>query len=561
MTKKRSYIPAISMMIAGSVLLSACSSLQNNSTNKEDKTVQSETSLGYTAEMDKDSIMSIEITADQEDWNNMLENAADKEYIPADVTINGTTIKNVGIKPKGNSSLNSIANDEDTDRYSFKIKFDEFVDGQTYKGLDKLALNNNYSDPTSMKEYLSYDILNYIDVATPLYSYADISVNGESFGFYLALEVLDASYLERTADGAGELYKPESMKMNNDKEITDQLKTENTGETKAQESDENNGSGAPNGNNPPNGSGGAPGGQNGPQGRGMESDDAVGLIYTDNEESSYSSIFDNSETKTDSEDHKRVITAIKNLNEGTDLETYVDVDEVLRYLAAHTAVVNLDSYSSNMGHNYYLYENNGKISMLPWDYNMAFGGFHVDSADSVVNFPIDTPVSGVSMEDRPMISKLLEQPEYLEKYHQYLQQIIDEYFAEGKFQQKVDQINSLISEHVKNDPSAFYTYEEYEAAVAELKKLGELRGQSMQGQLDKSIPSTTEGQSADTSKLIDASSIDMSVLGDSGPGNGRPGNGVPGNGRPEMGAPGGRGPGKKSGGTDQNPTAESQETQ
>jgi len=513
MAKKRSYFPAITIILAGTILLSACSSQQKSSTNEEDNTVQSEESLGYTSEIDKNSIMSIEITASQDDWSNMLEHASDKEYIPADVTINGTTIKNVGIKPKGNSSLKSIVSDENSDRYSFKIKFDEYVDGQTYKGLDKLVLNNNYSDPTSMKEYLSYDILNYIDVATPLYSYADISINGESWGFYLALEAVDESYLERTTGGEGDLYKPDSMEDNNNKEGKQQQRTASPGEANG-----------------------------GPKGGGMESDDAVGLIYTDDEESSYASIFDNSETKTDSEDHKRVITAIKNLNEGTDLETYVDVDEVLRYLAAHTAVVNLDSYSSNMGHNYYLYENNGQISMLPWDYNMSFGGFHVNSASSAVNFPIDTPVSGVSMEDRPMISKLLEQPEYLEKYHQYLQQIIDEYFAEGKFEQKVDQINAMISEHVKNDPSAFYTYEEYEAAVAEFKKLGELRGQSMQGQLDKSIPSTTEGQSADSSKLIDSSSIDMSILGDSGPENGGPGNGGPGNGGPGNGGPGNGGP-------------------
>lgn len=120
------------------------------------------------------------------------------------------------------------------------------------------------------------------------------------------------------------------------------------------------------------------------------------------------------------------------------------------------------------------------------------------------------------MEDRPLISKLLEVPEYLEKYHQYLQEIIDGYFADGKFEQKIDELNTLISGHIQNDPSAFYTYEEYQAAIAGLKELGALRAQSVQGQLDSSIPSTTDGQKAEPDKLIDASSIDMSTLGGGG---------------------------------------------
>ncbi len=48
----------------------------------------------------------------------------------------------------------------------------------------------------------------------------------------------------------------------------------------------------------------------------------------------------------------------------------LDVYEVLRYFAANTFLVNLDSYVSNMNHNYYLYEKDGIVSILPWDYNL-----------------------------------------------------------------------------------------------------------------------------------------------------------------------------------------------
>ncbi len=497
------------------------------------------TTVDYADEFNKTEIMSVSISVDPTKWQEMLDNAQAEEYISADITINGETITNVGIRPKGNSSLSSIAQDEETDRYSFKVKFDEFVDGQTWQGLDKLVLNNNYSDSTSMKEYLSYDIMNYIGVDSSLYSYADISVNDETWGLYLALEDVDSGFLDRTKDGEGELYKPES----------DQMKI--GGEEMGGERPE----GIPTEGERPEGMPTAPtegerpemptttettdsetsattnteGGQMQPptedgqmrQGGGMGMNGAangVSLVYTDDEITSYSAIFDNAETKTTEEDNKRVIEALKNLNEGTDLETYVDVDQVLRYLAAHTVVVNLDSYSSNMAHNYYLYENDGQISMIPWDYNMAFGGFMSSDASSVVNFPIDTPVSGVELEERPMIAKLLEVEEYKEKYHEYIQEIIDGYFAEGQFEETVDSVDALISSYVENDPTSFVTYEEYQKAVVELKELGTLRAESIQGQLDGTVPSTTETQEAEKDKLIDASTVDMTLLGDSGMG-------------------------------------------
>ncbi|MHA7965894.1 CotH kinase family protein [Paenibacillus sp. CAU 1782] len=505
------------------------------------------TSLGYADEIDKTEMMTFEISVDETEWQAMLDNAAAEEYIPADIKINGTTIKNVGIRPKGNSSLSSIVRDDTTDRYSFKIKFDEYVDGQTWLGLDKIVLNNNFSDATSLKEYLSYDIMTYIGVDAPLFAFADISLNGETWGFYLAVEDLDSGYLERVYNDEGELYKPESD-MDAGGMGGGQMPGGENGEPPMPGDASGNQSmpDAANGDRPmPDGGNKedlAPADAGGDQtmpvqqnrnGRGMRgmADNGVSLQYTDDEIDSYSAIFDNSKTKTDEADQQRVIEALKNLSEGNELETYVDVDAVLRYFAAHTVVVNLDSYVSNMGHNYYLYENDGQISILPWDYNLAFGGFQSGSASDVVNFPIDTPVSGINLEDRPLLAKLLEVPEYLETYHQYLQEIVDGYFANGKFEQTVNNLSSMISEYVKNDPSAFYSYDEFSAGIEELKKLGALRAESIQGQLDGTIPSTTEGQQTDSSALVDSSSVNLQSLGSQGGGgerNGMGGQGGPG---------------------------------
>lgn len=77
--------------------------------------------------LDKESVMDVNIKISDENWNWLIENAQQEEYRNADITINGETFYNVGIRPKGNSTLTTVANDDTTDRFSFKVKFDEYV--------------------------------------------------------------------------------------------------------------------------------------------------------------------------------------------------------------------------------------------------------------------------------------------------------------------------------------------------------------------------------------------------------------------------------------------------
>ncbi|WP_310604019.1 CotH kinase family protein [Anaerosporobacter sp.] len=523
---------------------------------------------------DHDTIMTVDIQVDEDSWNEMLDNASAEEYISCTVVINGEAFANVGIRPKGNTSLTQIVADDTTDRYSFKIEFDHYDKNLNCYGLDKLVLNNVMSDSTYMKEYLSYDILNYAGVVTPLYNYASITLNGEDWGFYIALEAMEESFAMRNYGSSyGQLYKPETMgvggdeaggmdidmsdfkanfeeRMNemnvsgqtstgqadNSTEQGDVLSGQNVAKTEQGDASSTQNATTQDASTSQNNSteqttmpdfsdmkqgfeGGGMGG-----GFGSSSSSAT-LEYIDDEIDSYSTIFDASVFDTDESDYERVITAIKNLNEGTDLETYVDVDAVLRYIAANTVIVNLDSYFSSMQHNYYLYEEDGQITMLPWDYNLSFAGFQSGTATSAINFPIDTPVSGIELEDRPIIAKLFENEEYLAQYHQILQEIVTGYFDSGLYLSTINTIDAQISSYVKSDVSAFYTYDEYETGVENLIQFGLLRAKSIQGQLNGTIPSTTAGQEADSTTLIDGSSVNLTAMGTQGGGNGGGGGG------------------------------------
>lgn len=256
----------------------------------------------------------------------------------------------------------------------------------------------------------------------------------------------------------------------------------------------------------------AMGGQGG-QGGGMGSDD-VKLLYTDDDYDSYSNIFDNAKTDITDADKDRLIQSLKTLNEGENIASVVDVEEVLRYFVVHNFVCNFDSYTGSMIHNYYLYEENGVLSMIPWDYNLAFGGFQGGSdATSMVNYPIDSPVSGGSMDDRPMIAWIFNDETYTQQYHDLFAQFLTEYFDSGTFAAEFDRVVELISPYVEKDPTKFCTYEEFQTGVATLKEFCQLRAESVQGQLDGTIPATSDGQQADSSALVDASHLNISDMG------------------------------------------------
>ena len=514
---------AVSIMMTVAVII--CIGVTALSQKAVEVLGQSGITMQYPSELfDTDEIIRINIQMKEEEWEDMLANASAEEYYACDIVINGREIYHVGIRPKGNTSLSAIAMNPETDRFSLKLEFDHYVDGQDCFGLDKLILNNNYADATNMKEAVVYDMYQYLGADASLYNYAEISVNGEYWGIYLALEAVEDSFLLRNfGTGNGKLYKPDGQEQ----------ASGGHGPSFGNQAPGDLGDIREDGKRPE-GEGFAPerepgfleGKEDGPSSirddrpPGMEGmgkggpfmgGNGADLNYTDDDPDSYSAIWEGEVTDTGKKDHRRVVTALKKIDEGTDLEEYLDIDNVLRYMAVHTFSVNMDSLSGSMAHNYYLYEYNGKLNILPWDYNLSFGGMGMGAADGasgMINDAIDTPFHGTEFFDA-----LLEDEEYLAKYHEYLRQLTEGYVFGGKFEETYGRIRNQIDALVKTDPTALYSYEEYEAGADMLYSTVMLRAESIQGQLDGAIPSTDEGQKEDNAYLVDASAIDIDAMG------------------------------------------------
>lgn len=510
----------INVAVAILMILSLC--LSSVLLLHSDKTISATKEPEYLSSIfNKDSIIDINIEIDETEWQNMLDNAIEETYTSANIIVNGDTYNNVAIRPKGNSSLSQIYRDDSTDRYSFKIKFDKYVDGQTLDGLSKLVLNNVMSDATYMKEYLSYDLLSTMGIATPAYAFANITVNGEPWGLYLAVEPIEEEFIERYYGSlTGNLYKPESDSVAVGDDIGEKDNMDNIDE-KFGYFYKNLQTTPPEGPIPQGDMPQRPDSTSAPQGAmnmggGMNKDsNGSDLVWNGDDISNYSAIFDNSIfSSTTEEDYEKILNMIEHLDSLTDIDQYLNVDEVLRYFAVNTFLVNLDSYASNMKHNYYLYEENGVVEILPWDYNLSFGAFQGGSASNAINFPIDVPVTD-SLESSPLIGKLLEVDEYKELYHNYLNEILEKYINNGTYENTINKIDTLISDYVKNDATAFYTYDEYKSSLPHLINYGYDRAKSITAQLEGTQSSTTAGNIETT--------VDLTVLGQQGGGNAKDG--------------------------------------
>lgn len=450
----------------------------------------------------KDKVIDVKITIDPDDFQDMLDNASAEEYKPASVNYNGQQIDNIGIRTKGNLSLRSVVQMSDSDRYSFKLSFNEYVN-QTLGGLEKINLNNNYSDASSMREYLAYELAETMGLPTPKYSFVNIYINDELWGFYLAVEQIGTAYLERHFEHAyGALYK------------------------------------------------------------GVMTGSGSDLIWLGDDPDLYTGL----ELKSKSENGNVLTDMLDELNHGTDYESVIFVEEALKYIALNVVTNNTDSYIGGNKQNYYLYEEDGVFSILPWDYNMAFGGlgggmgrggmsggrgstaggieqgglwlnpiagngtendldgstgkdtgnnpaapsqFQTSEAEerSEINgdpaanaipghsgtaLLIDEPTQG-ALADRPLVAKLLAVDAYKKKYHDIIKEAIGGYLSENSFSARVEQLKQLISEYVEQDPNAFYTYEEYLQGVTDLMATNAKQVDNIAQQLAGTLPSSGDG--------------------------------------------------------------------
>ena len=442
----------------------------------------------YAKLFNKETIQDVKISIDENNWNYLLQNAIDKPTVLASsVSIGDDTVKYVGIKTKGNLTLKEVWNSS-SDRFSFTINFGKYIntdngytDKQNLYGLRKVALNNIYGDATLMKEYLSYELMTRMGIPTPEYSLVNLYINDEFYGVYMMVESIDSSLTQRTlGEKSDYLVKPESSggDLIYDNSLDEYINDDGEFDFSS-----------------------------------IIYDNSGNIIYPNDKSNplyKYNGLWENDEdTFEDIVDMLPTIFKwMKTLNElnntnnpNTDdyklaLEEIIDVDSLIRYFAVNTYLVNLDSYQSEKMQNYALYINEtGEATIIPWDYNYSFGVYGLGSASDVINFDIYNPVINTTLKDRPLLNVILQNDEYKALYEKYLNDITiiaseggttsdGDTYEENNFATILDKYNKLLNNIYGNDPTAFYTLDEYNKATTSLKKLIEQRSEAVLNQLN-----------------------------------------------------------------------------
>jgi spore coat protein CotH len=435
-----------------------------------------------------DRVQTVRILMDAADWKSMQDDVVGKVFYRADIWIGDELVQDVAVRTKGSSSLMGAASSANF-RAGLKVDFNFFNAERSYHGVQKMVYNNGYSDPTLMKEFLSYELMALMGIPTPRACFADVWVNEAHIGVYTQVQAVDVSFLlANFDDGTGNLYKPEvragaldwteadaaaeaagrgdsstttteesyNVGGGNLVQIIDRLGEDagwipgwtSTGEGQTATAPAGAGRG-----------GGFPGGGMGQMGRLFNYDTdyltSVGLRTNEN----YA-------------DYSRLYRMLEVLNSDPaqvstdDLEDVLEVDEVLRFLAVSVALVHLDNYIG-MAHNYYLYEDRGKFWIIPWDLNMTFGGFSSGVSDyQILKFYIDEPTAA-PVDEYPLIQQLLDEPEYLDTYHSYLQQMVEGPFSVETMTARIHEIADLIRPYVEKDTNMFFTPEDFEKGLTQ----------------------------------------------------------------------------------------------
>jgi spore coat protein CotH len=438
-----------------------------------------------------DRVVTVRFVMTEENWTYLKEHASEESYVKADMWYDGELVPDIALRPKGNSSLATTIS-RGSIKFGLKADLNFFNAARSLDGVKKLNFNNGFSDPTFMREVLSYELFEQMGLPTPRASFVDVYVNDIHLGLYTMVEQIDQNFLARYfTDTSGNLYKPEMPAAYLNWTEEDIVVSDST----VDESDVNLGGGTLNeilealgqdttGQEPeatvtvPN-----PGGlfrnqptdnvtppfrvpQNLP-GAGIAPVGVVGMgsrgayleqmgLKTNENKPEHSALF-------------RFLDILNNEPDATfaeEIEKVLDVDQVLRFLAVSAVLVHLDNYIG-MGHNYYLYEVNGKFTIIPWDLNMSFGNFNSGlDRNGIINFLIDEPTAG-AVADRPLVARLLAVPDYLETYHRYISEMINGPFASEVMDASIDALADLIRPYVTADTLKFFTLKSFESFIGD----------------------------------------------------------------------------------------------
>lgn len=349
----------------------------------------------YGAAFPQDEVTTVKIIMNPDDLQEMIESQEDEFYYTGTFVFISSelndTIENVGIRLRGNTSLNA-------EKKSFRVSFNSFQQGLQWQGLEKLNLVGQQNDPSLLRSKICHDAFREFGIPSCRTSFTKLYINDEYRGLYLNQEHVDEEFAKIYFDnqGDGNLYKctypatleylgtnPDNYKVENWNGRVYDLRTN-------------------------------------------EWRDNYTDIYM------FINILNN--------------TSIANLP--CELPKVFNVENYLKIAALDVMLGNWDGYIYNKN-NFHLYQDQrtGLINYIPYDLDNTLGIDWLDRDWGNRNIYNWAP----SGEDRPLFKRLMQVQEYRQRFSSHIQDFCNSYFAASNISAKANNLQNLIDDAVEDD--------------------------------------------------------------------------------------------------------------
>ena len=334
--------------------------------------------------------------------------------VPADLIVDGEVYPEVGVHFRGSSSYFTVG----SEKKSFNIAVDYGEDGQHLYGYKTLNLLNGHVDASFLREVLYNRIArDYIPAMKA--NLVKLVINGENWGVYINLQQYNKDFLAEwfnTKDGIRWKVGP--------------------------------------------GIGGA-------------------LTYLGDDPAAYQETYQ-LKTKDAENPWEGLIALCKMLDDTTPdteliekLPSLLNIDQVLWQLAVSNVFMDDDSYI-HKGGDYTIYQDvNGRFQLVPHDNNESFrrargggrGGPGGGWSWGSITHGMVSPVTHENNPARPLIKRLLSNPDWRARYLSHIRTIVDEWLDWDVLEPIVNEHIALIDTEVQQDDKKIYSYQEFTTRV------------------------------------------------------------------------------------------------
>ncbi len=349
-----------------------------------------------------DELLFIEVTLDSTDFADLLNQPWLNDYKRCTVRFRNSlideTVSDIGIRVRGNTSRAGI-------KKSWKLSFNEFVEGGQFHGLERFNMNGERNDPSAIRTELGFEMHRKMGVPAPRAHHVHLTINDGRFveGIYINIEQVDEEFAEsRFGNKNGTLYKCRYRGSRSDLRWV------------------------------------APG-----------------------DGAAYSNLADRQtydEKRFDEDSDYEDLAAFINFINFSDNETFASelnqwfhLDDFLRAMAVDVAIGNWDNYWYG-ANNYYLYmnEETNRFEYVPWDLDNTYGVdfFGTDWARRNVNNWGSGGFGSLFLDLPPLIRRILAIPDWTSLLKSYVRDVAEGPLRLSLNEDRIDQLQAMLQPYI-----------------------------------------------------------------------------------------------------------------